>query len=278
MNKAKPAGTLVIIGGAEDKKGDCEILQKVVELSGGHKAKLVVMTTATEQPEVVGKQYQGIFEKLGVSNIDILDIPSRETANDPEPEQILANATGIFFTGGDQLRITTMLGGTRLDKALHDAYLRGLVIAGTSAGASVMSRTMIVEGDSDDSAKKNTLNLAPGMGLLNDVVIDQHFAQRGRINRLISAVAQNPYTLGVGIDEDTAIVVSPDNTFEVVGSQSVTVVDGRWITHTNVSEAEQDQVLAVTGVNLHILPKGYRFEMEQRQVIMPIEDKEVKED
>lgn len=274
MSNKKPAGTLVIIGGAEDKEGDCEILLRFITLAGGEDAKIVVMTTATEEPEIVGNQYRDIFQRLGVSNIDILDIPSRETANDPEPEEIITEATGIFFTGGDQLRITTMLGGTKLDSALHDAYNRGIVIAGTSAGASVMSGTMIVEGDSDEAPKKNTLNLAPGMGLLNDVVIDQHFAQRGRIGRLISAVAQNPYTLGVGIDEDTAIVVSPDKTFEVIGSQTVSVVDGRMIQHSNVSEVQQNQVLAVAGVMLHILPKGYRFDVEKRQVVLPIEEKE----
>lgn len=260
----KVEGTLVIIGGAEDKEGRCEILRKFVELAGGEEAKLVIMTAATEQPEVVGEEYRRIFARLGVKKLEILDITSRRQANLQQHQQVIGEATGIFFTGGDQLRITTLLGGTEIYQALHQAYRRGTVIAGTSAGASVMSETMIVEGDSDQAPKKNTVKMAPGMGLIREVVVDQHFAQRGRIGRLLTAVAQNPYILGVGIDEDTAIVVNPEGQFKVYGSQTVTIVDGSRIGHTNVSESSPAEPLALTNVGLHVLPAGYGFDLNRR--------------
>jgi cyanophycinase len=260
----KVQGTLVIIGGAEDKTGRCEILRKVVELAGGEEARLVIMTAATEKPEAVGEDYRRIFKKLRVKEIEILNISSRTEANQNRYVQIIQNSTGIFFTGGDQLRITSLLGGTAVYQALQEAYLRGIVIAGTSAGASAMSETMIVEGDSDEAPKKNTLKMAPGMGLIAEVVVDQHFAQRGRIGRLLSAVAQNPHTLGIGIDEDTAIAVAADGLFEVYGSQTVTVVDGRQITHTNASESSPSEALALTNITLHVLPAGYRFDLNRR--------------
>lgn len=260
----KVEGTLVIIGGAEDKEGRCDILRKFVELAGDKEAKLVIMTAATQQPEVVGEEYRRLFSKLGVKNIEVLDFSSRRQANLPQHVQIIEEATGIFFTGGDQLRITTLLGGTQIYQALHKAYRRGTVIAGTSAGASVMSETMIVEGDSEEAPKRNTLKMAPGMGLIREVVVDQHFAQRGRIGRLLTAVAQNPYILGIGIDEDTAIVVSPQGEFQVYGSQTVTVVDGSQIGHTNVSQSSPSEPLALTKVVLHVLPAGYGFDLSKR--------------
>lgn len=262
-------GTLVIIGGAEDKEHECEILKKVVELSGGVKARLVIMTAATERPQAVGNEYRRIFSRLGVKDITVTDISSREEANHPRHVKAIQSASAIFFTGGDQLRITSLLGGTEVDRALHVSYRKGVVIAGTSAGASVMSETMIVEGNSEEAPKKNTLKMAPGMGLIAEVVVDQHFAQRGRLGRLLTAVAQNPHMLGLGLDEDTAVVVGTGDCFEVYGSQTVTVVDGAAISHTNVSESAPAQALALTDVRLHVLPAGYRFNLKQRQPLIP---------
>lgn len=261
----KVRGNLVIIGGAEDKEFDCVILRRFVELAGGKEATIAVITTATEYPREVGNQYRTLFYDLGAHRVEALFITKREDAGDLHLAEQIKQCTGIFFTGGDQLRITSIIGGSRVDEAIRRAYEHGVVIAGTSAGASVMSDTMIVEGDSADTAKKCTLNMAHGMGLLEEVVVDQHFAQRGRINRLLTAVAQNPYVLGVGIDEDTAIVVNPDATFEVIGSQTVTVVDGRFIRYTNVSESEPNEPLALSNVVLHILPTGYSFDLGHRQ-------------
>ncbi|HBM82005.1 MAG: cyanophycinase [Clostridiales bacterium] len=260
-------GNIIIIGGAEDKEGKCEILNKVVEMSGCENSKIVVLTTATEHPKEVGETYKKIFRKLGVSNIDIVNISSREDASNDEYVKSIKDATCIFFTGGDQLRITSLLGGTKAYRALHEAYRNGSLIVGTSAGASAMSADMIVTGENDDAPKYCTLKMAPGLGMLNGTIIDQHFAQRGRIGRLLVAVAQNPNMLGVGIDEDTAIIVS-GKIFNVIGSKSVTVVDGMYISHTNVSELMPEEPIALTDIKLHILPKGYGFDLISRRPII----------
>lgn len=264
----KVSGNLLIIGGAEDKKKECLILKKFIELAGGTKAVLAVLTTATQEPEAVGREYRKIFNRLGAGEVRVLDIATRDRADDPESSSIIEGATGIFFTGGDQLRITSTIGGTRVNQALSDAYRSGVVIAGTSAGASVMSGTMIVGGSGDVAPKMNTLNMAPGMGLLEEVVIDQHFAQRGRLGRLLAAVAHNPYILGIGIDEDTAVIVNPEARLEVIGSQTVTIIDGRKVSHTNVSELETGQPLALLGVNLHVIPTGYGFDLKTRSPLI----------
>ncbi len=261
-------GTLVIIGGSEDKEGECAILRRFVELAGEGRdqARVVIVTSATNQPRAVGETYAQLFKTLGAGEVGILDIASRQEANAAATYEAVAGASGIFFTGGDQLRITSLLGGTRCDEALHDAYRAGAVIAGTSAGASAMSETMIVDGDEAEAPQRNIVQMAPGMGLIRDVVVDQHFAQRGRLGRLLTAVAQHPYMLGVGIDEDTAIVLFPDEIFEVIGSKSVTVIDGTQIRETNISEAGPRAPLALANVILHILPAGYRFDKKQRLV------------
>ncbi len=263
----KVRGSLVIIGGAEDKKGESVILKKVVELVGASNAKLVILTTATEEPQSLGEEYKKVFNRLDISDIKILNISSRTNANKEGAANSIINSTGIFFTGGDQLRITSILGGTRAYEALQEAYTNGTVIIGTSAGASVMSSNMIIDGNSNDPARKCTLKMAPGIGLLEEAIIDQHFHQRGRIGRLLCGVAENPNILGIGIDEDTAIHVFPDAHFKVIGSNAVTVIDGRSITKSNVSELKPDEILAIANVTLHILPAGYGFDMKNRKVL-----------
>jgi cyanophycinase len=218
---------------------------------------------------MVGETYSRLFKKLGVGDVGVLDVSNRQEANAAATYQAVAGASGIFFTGGDQLRITSLLGGTRCDEALHDAYRAGAVIAGTSAGASVMSETMIVEGEDTEAPQRNSVQMAPGMGLIREVVIDQHFAQRGRLGRLLTAVAQHPYMLGVGIDEDTAIVLLSGDIFEVIGSQAVTVIDGTQIRETNICESGPREPLALTNLILHILPAGYRFDKKRRLVLLP---------
>lgn len=262
--KDKVAGNLLIIGGKEDKQGDCLILRKFITMAGGRDARIAVITTATEYPKEVGDEYRNLLLELGAQSAAILYMANRESANDRHQLAEIEDATGIFITGGDQLRLTSILGGSRVDAALRQAYLRGTVIAGTSAGASVMSDTMIVDGDSSDTPKKSALSMAHGMGLLEEVVIDQHFAQRGRINRLLAAVAQNPYVLGIGIDEDTALAVSAEAKCEVVGSQTITIVDGKNIVHSNISESNPQDPLAITNVVLHILPAGFGFDLKRR--------------
>lgn len=262
----KVKGRLVIIGGAEDKHGESKILKDVVNLIGGGKSSLVVLTTATEKPVEVGNEYRNVFQRLGVKNIQILNIDTRDDANSDENVQKILSSTGVFFTGGDQLRITSIIGGTKTHEALREAYAGGTVIIGTSAGASVMSSTMVVDGNSNDPARKCTLKMAPGFGLLDDAIVDQHFAQRGRIGRLLCGVAENPRMLGIGIDEDTAIRVNPDSSFDVIGTNSVTVIDGQTIKASNVSELSPDEILSISNVTLHILPQGYGFDMKSREV------------
>ncbi len=260
-------GTLVIIGGAEDKYQQPRILEEVVSLIGGHEARLGIITTATEHPEESGHTYREVFSRLGVRETEILDIRSREDANAEENTRIMRDMDGFFFTGGDQLRITSILGGTRVYEELNDSFNHGAVIIGTSAGASVMCSTMIVEGNSNDAARKCTLKMAPGLRLLEGVIIDQHFDQRGRLGRLLCGVAENPGILGIGIDENTAIKVYPENYFEVLGDNAVTVIDGRSIRKTNVSELAPDEILTITDACIHVLAKGYGYDLKAREVI-----------
>ncbi|KXS44497.1 MULTISPECIES: cyanophycinase [unclassified Candidatus Frackibacter] len=265
----KVQGRLLIIGGAEDKDGECKILKKVVELLEKTAKSLVILTTATRLPKEVGTEYKRLFTELGLDKVEVINIESRKKANDKKIERKVQDAAGVFFTGGDQLRITSLLGGSKVAGALHQIYQQGSLIVGTSAGAAAMSDTMIVQGDNTETPKKCTLKMAPGMGLLEEVIIDQHFAQRGRIGRLLLAIAQNPYVLGVGIDEDTAILVESTGRFKVLGSQTVTIVDASEISHTNVSELHSNQPLGVSDIRLHVIPAGYQYDLESKQVIIP---------
>ncbi|MCR6546301.1 cyanophycinase [Dehalobacterium formicoaceticum] len=260
-------GNLIIIGGAEDKKGEKKILEEIVTIAGDHDAHLIVFTTATQEPGAIGDEYKKVFSRLGVKQIDIMDINTRDEANMEEHAEQISQASGIFFTGGDQLRITSILAGTRTYEALHDAFQGGAVIAGTSAGASVMSNTMIVEGNNNDPARKCTLKMAPGFNFLDGVIIDQHFDQRGRFGRLLCGVAENPGILGIGIDEDTAIRVYADDHFKVIGNNAVTVIDGKSIKSSNVSESKPDEILTITNVTVHVLSQGYGFDLKKREVM-----------
>lgn len=257
----KISGNLIIIGGAEDKEGDKEILKRVAKYIDSEKEKLVIATIATEYPEKSYKKYKKVFEGLGIINIDNLDISKREDAFKLENVQIINNANLLFFTGGDQLRITSMIGGTLVYDAIKELCNRGGLIAGTSAGASVMSDTMIVQGEDDESPHKCTLKMSPGLGLVKNIIIDQHFAQRGRIGRLLTAIAENPEVLGIGIDEDTAIVVSDEGTAEVIGSGAVYFIDGSSIDYSNVSEQYSEEVLSIFNVKLHVLKEGNKFNL-----------------
>lgn len=259
-------GHLIIIGGAEDKKGESVILKQAYEMLKQDEM-LTILTTATEEPEVVGKEYQQVFRRLGVKKVQILNINSRDDANDVSICDLIGGSKCIFLTGGDQLRITSILGGTNAYNAIKNVYYSGGLIMGTSAGASVMSSTMVVQGNDNEPAKKCTLKMAPGLDLLNDTIIDQHFDQRGRFGRLLCGVAENPDVLGIGIDEDTAIKVYPDLHFEVLGTNTVTIIDGTTIKSSNVSEQAQNEMLAIIGVTVHTLPKEYGFDTQNKEVM-----------
>ncbi|PZO51723.1 MAG: cyanophycinase [Phormidesmis priestleyi] len=260
-------GQLIIIGGAEDRKEDCQILREFIRCAGGLKAKIIVMTVATELPREVGDDYIRAFERLGVEDVRILDTVYRDDASSDRSLEAIQKATGVFFTGGDQARIVDSLKGTEIDKLLHQRFAEGLVIAGTSAGAAMMPDMMIVEGDAGTNPKVNSVETGPGMGFLPGIAIDQHFAQRGRIGRLLSAMAQQSTGLGFGIDENTAVIVD-GNLVKVVGEGAVTVVDMANLSHSNLSEILRDEDLALCGVRLHILPDGYGFDLDTRTPIV----------
>jgi len=259
-------GPFVVIGGAEDKLGECRILREFLSLGGGHNAHVLVITVATELPIEVGSEYVEVFSKLGAKDVRTFDVSNREAANRDSAVQFIRDASCIFFTGGDQLRITKLLGGTRSDALLHDACEQGIPIGGTSAGASMMSSTMIVDGESETNPRISMVNMAPGMEFVDGVVIDQHFAQRGRLGRLVSAVAQYPHHLGLGIDEDTAVIVE-GGTLRVLGRGAVSVVDAGSLLHSNLDLVHDDESLALCGIKLHILPDGYGFQLRTRQPI-----------
>jgi len=260
--ESNAGGELIIIGGHEDKGPDPEILKLVSERVD--KGMLLVATLASSVAREVWQEYRKTFHKLGVKKIEHLDIETRAESADDHRIELVKQAKLIFFTGGDQLRITSSFGGSRLCELMRQRHGQGLPIAGTSAGASVMSETMLVSGEGDDSHKSgDALRMAPGLGLMKEIVIDQHFAQRGRISRLLVAVAQNPRLLGVGIDENTAMLAH-DGEFEVIGAGAVYVINGLCITYTNLSEADPDVTTSVHGVRLDVLSRGDRYDLEKR--------------
>jgi cyanophycinase len=257
-------GTLIIIGGHEEREGEAIILRAVAERAKG--GKVVVATLGTSEPEETYQEYRRAFSALGVKHTVHLDVSDREDLlRNPRPE-IMQGATVVFFTGGGQLRITTQFGGTQLCEQIQEFYRKGGTIAGTSAGASVMSDTMVVSGDADSSHRVGAnLLMAPGLGYIKDVIIDQHFAERGRIGRLLGAVAQNPRLLGVGIDENTAIVVEKENRVRVLGEGAVYIVDGRQVTSTNMDDDNEDKTLSIFNVRLHVLSQGDEFDLWTRE-------------
>ena len=259
-------GKLLIIGGAEDKEGDCKILREFLRCAGGTKAHIVIMTAATSLPGEVGDNYIRVFERLGAEDVRVLDTQTPEDANNPEYLEAIEQATGIFFTGGDQARIISCLKDTKLDAAMHKRYSEGIIIGGTSAGAAMMPDMMIIEGDSETNPRVDVVAMGPGMGFLPGVVIDQHFAQRGRLGRLVTALLLQPAVLGFGIDENTAILVSGDE-LEVIGESAVTVIDESEKLHDNIEGRLKDEGLAICGAKLHILPHGYRFNLKTRQPV-----------
>jgi cyanophycinase len=252
------------IGGHERKEGEMEILRTFVELA--RPKPIVVATLASEVSGEIWSEYRRAFHALGAKDIVHLRIGERTQAADEPAVKDVKKAGGVFFTGGDQLRLTSKLGGTTLCQTIQDLYRSGVVIAGTSAGASVLTETMIVSGAAEQSHQVGDFShLAPGLGFLTGIVIDQHFAERGRVGRLLGVVAQNPRALGIGIDENTAVVVENGRRLRVIGTGAVYVVDGRSITATNASEEDAGQTLSVFDVKLHLLSKGDLFDLEERR-------------
>ncbi|CAH0190637.1 Cyanophycinase [Massilia sp. Bi118] len=254
-------GHLVIIGGHEDRKHDMEILSRFVELSGGKDARIVVISAASSVADQMWEMYDKAFGELGVRERVHLHLASRQCANDREHIKDIVDATGIFMTGGDQKRLLAIIGGTALDSAMHTALkLRGACIGGTSAGASAMSGHMLATGRVELHPEKGSVSLGAGLGFLHKVVIDQHFSERQRLSRLLSVVAQNPYLQGIGIDEDTALIVERGVGIEVLGEGAVTIVDGRHMS-TNIAEISDRETPELIDVRLHLLPAGSKYRL-----------------
>jgi cyanophycinase len=257
-------GTLILVGGREDRSGDRTILKEIA--THARSSLLVVATLASEEPTQQWESYRQAFSDLGQGDIRHLRVDGREGASDPKNLEMIDNASVVYFTGGDQLKLASKLGGTPMLNRMHRLYdERGGVIAGTSAGASAMGATMLVSHATESSHKvESSFFMARGLGLVPDLVIDQHFAQRARIERLVGAVAEDPGVLGIGIDEDTAVILE-DGMLRIIGSGAVYVADGQGITYTNVSERTPDRTLSLFDLRLHVLSSGLIFDLATRR-------------
>jgi cyanophycinase len=262
---SKPKGRLIIIGGHEDKEGERTILKAMAQRARGEHGRLVIVTVASQMPEELGREYRALFKDLGVRDVDVVDIRTRNEATDQKNVDKIADAKVVFFTGGDQLRITSQIGDSPVFQCMHEIYRKGATIAGTSAGAAAMPETMLIAGAGDKSNQISALEMAPGLAFMHGVVIDSHFAERGRMGRLLGAVAQNPRNIGLGIDEDTAILVTGEERFEVIGSGAVYVVDGMGISYSSLSEKSPEGIVTIYDVKLHVLGQDDQYDLIARQ-------------
>ena len=260
----------MVIGGAEDKVRDKTILSRFARLAGGEDAKVVVVSTASSLGDAATDTYRQLFSGLGIADIEGLHPEEREEADDPHVVKVMAEATGVFLTGGNQSRLTQVVGGTKLGDALANAHDRGAVLAGTSAGASAMASHMVAFGQPGTTPKNRMVQLSAGLGILSGLVIDQHFEQRGRHGRLLALVAQSPSLLGMGIDEDTCAIVHPDQKLQVLGKGAVTIVDGRNV-KTDAYRGKGYKPLMVSGASLHSLPSGYWFDLRSRRLLAGVD-------
>lgn len=265
-----PRGFIVPVGGAEQKTADMPILRRFVKTAGGGDARIVVIPTASEL-EDTGERYVSLFEELYAEMAVSLPITTREQAQDPGHVDELENATGIFLTGGNQLRLSTILGGTPVAQAIRRLNADGVHVGGTSAGAAILPEHMIAGGKSGHTPRVDGVVLAPGLGLTNRLLIDQHFRQRDRLGRLLTAVSFNPFAVGIGLDEDTAVFLGPDDTFEVVGSGAVTVVDPGGLAYSSMDSAAPHEPVTLIGLGLHLLGDGATFNVATREAGAPVE-------
>jgi cyanophycinase len=256
-------GWIIPIGGAENKENDRHILERFVRVSGGRDADIVVIPTASRLHET-GPRYQKLFGEMGAARVDVMDFDTRRDCQEPRRLERLEQATGIFFTGGNQLRLTTLLGGTPVAKLVRTRNAHGVTVGGTSAGASILSEHMIAFGDEGSSVISGSVRLAPGLGLTNRFIIDQHFRQRDRLGRLLTALAYNPFAIGIGLDEDTAAFIAPDETVEVEGSGGVTIVDASEVTYSSMDSVTEGQPVCMLGLKLHVLVAGATFNLHTR--------------
>ncbi len=260
----KKRGFIVPIGGAEDKEGAANILRKFIEVAGGRTARIVIIPTASTL-EDTGKRYEKLFRKLGADEAKSLPFASRDDAGKGEWLDYIEKANGIFVTGGNQLRLTTILGGTAVAKAIRRANARGVAVGGTSAGAAILSEHMIAYGAEGHTPHAGAVSLVPGFGLTNRIIIDQHFRQRDRLGRLLTALAYNPFAVGIGLDEDTAAFIDHAKKITVVGAGAITIVDASELSHSTIADTKEGKPVCMTNVRLHVLVDGGTFDLETRR-------------
>lgn len=253
-------GYVIPIGGSEEKCHSRAILSRFVDLSGGSVARIAVIPTASEL-EDTGDNYVDIFRDLGASEATALVINQRVDAQSDDQLAILEQSSGIFITGGNQLRLSTILGGTPVARAIRRLNATGTHVAGTSAGAAIMSEHMIAGGESGATPRQGSVSLTPGLGLTNRLVIDQHFRERDRLGRLLTAIAYNPFLIGLGIDEDTAAFIDPEGVLHVEGSGAITVIDPGELEYSSMDSAEQGDTISLIGMRVHVLAKGCSYSL-----------------
>ncbi|MEO1132709.1 MAG: cyanophycinase [Cyanobacteria bacterium J06639_1] len=266
---ASTRADLIAVGGAEDKEDRKAILTTFYELAGGSEARIVVVPAASGIPDILSELYRKVFASLGAhpDSISTLDIRNPIEARNPAAAELIQSCTAIYFTGGDQERLADVLGGTSLMQLMHQRWQQGrAIIGGTSAGASALGHQMISRGYSGETPTPSLVAIKSGLGILPDAIIDQHFHNRNRLARLLTAIAYHPECLGIGLDEDTAAVIRADNTLEVIGSGTVTLIDGRTST-SNVSQLASDRPYTLHDTKLHFLVSGSKFDLSTRQPI-----------
>lgn len=261
-------GFIVPIGGAEEKTRDTAILTRFVEICGGRRARIVIIPTASRLEET-GSSYETIFADLGAERARALPFESRADCEREDWLLALRQATGVYFTGGNQLRLSTTIGGTSVADVLRQRNLEGLHVAGTSAGAAFLCEHMIAFGDEGRTPRGDMVTLAPGLGLTPLAIIDQHFRQRGRQGRLLTALAYNPRPIGIGLDEDTAAFIAPDETLEVVGSGAITIIDPSEVEYTSMDSASAHDPVCIIGARLHVLVGGATYNIASREATAP---------
>jgi cyanophycinase len=283
----KPRGKLIAIGGAEDKGTDLEtgeihrsnlnffelaILRRIVEEAGGPTAHIEVITTASMIPYEVGNNYLDAFGKIGCTNVHLMHIRNREDAMKPAYLERIRRCDGVMFSGGNQMRLSTIFGGTDFLQLLHDRYRNeSFLIAGTSAGAMAMSQTMIYEGNATRAHLKGEVKITTGLGFMSAVIFDSHFEKRGRFGRLAQAVATNPSCIGIGLGEDTGMLVTEGNRMEAIGSGLVIIIDGHAMRHTNVADIPEGNPLSIEHLIVHFCEKGNGYLVKERRFLMEME-------
>ncbi|MEO0997242.1 MAG: cyanophycinase [Pseudomonadota bacterium] len=257
-------GLIIPIGGAEEKLSNPQILDRFVDVCGGKKARIAIIPTASEL-EDTGRNYEKLFRRLGIPHAKVLPFVTRADCDSGRDLDYIEKADGVFMTGGNQLRLSTTLGGTPVAQLIRRRNAEGMHVAGTSAGAAFMPEHMIAGGAEGSTPSPDKVTLAPGLGLTNSFIIDQHFRQRDRLGRLLTALAYNPFAVGIGLDEDTAAFIQPGDTLEVVGSGGITVVDPTDLSYSSMDRARSGEPVSLIGVKLHILIDGGRFDIASRQ-------------